>query len=179
MLVAALLLAARLEDGADAAITTVPFLLMGVGMGAMASQLGNVVVSSAPVESGSEVGGLQYTAQNLGSSLGTALVGAIVIGSLGTLVVQGVQSAPGVSEPTRQTVTTSLDSGAQFVSDADVEAALDSAGIAPEEHDELAAVYSSARLDALRNGMVALALFCVAALFFAVGLPERPMTGGP
>ena len=131
MLVAALLLAARLEDGADAAITTVPFLLMGVGMGAMASQLGNVVVSSAPVESGSEVGGLQYTAQNLGSSLGTALVGAIVIGSLGTLVVQGVQSAPAVSEPTRQTVTTSLDSGAQFVSDADVEAALDSAGIPP------------------------------------------------
>ena len=179
MLVAALLLAARLEDGADAAITTVPFLLMGVGMGAMASQLGNVVVSSAPVESGSEVGGLQYTAQNLGSSLGTALVGAIVIGSLGTLVVQGVQSAPAVSEPTRQTVTTSLDSGAQFVSDADVEAALDSAGIPPEEHDELAAVYASARLDALRNGMVALALFCIVALFIAAGLPERPMTGGP
>jgi len=179
MLAAALLLAARLEDGADAAITTVPFLLMGAGMGAMASQLGNVVVSSAPVESGSEVGGLQYTAQNLGSSLGTALVGAIVIGSLGTLVVQGVQSAPAVSEPTRQTVTTSLDSGAQFVSDADVEAALDGAGIPPAEHDELTAVYSSARLDALRNGMVALALFCVVALFFAAGLPERPMTGGP
>ena len=52
-------------------------------------------------------------------------------------------------------------------------------GDPPEEHDELAAVYASARLDALRNGMVALALFCVVALFFAVGLPERPMTGGP
>ena len=45
MLAAALLLAARLEDGADASITTLPFLLMGAGMGAMASQLGNVVVS--------------------------------------------------------------------------------------------------------------------------------------
>ncbi len=30
----------------------------------------------------SEVGGLQYTAQNLGSSLGTALIGSILIGAL-------------------------------------------------------------------------------------------------
>lgn len=102
MLAASLLLAVRFEDGADASITTLPFLLMGAGMGAMASQLGNVIVSSAPVERGSEVGGLQYTAQNLGSSLGTALVGAIVVGSLSTLVIQGVQASPQVSAPRRR-----------------------------------------------------------------------------
>ena len=73
MLAAALILAARFQDGADASITTLPFILMGIGMGALASQLGNVTVSAVSVERGGEAGGLQYTAQNLGASLGTAL----------------------------------------------------------------------------------------------------------
>ena len=129
MLVASLLLAARLEEGADAAITTLPFLLLGAGMGAMASQLGNVIVSSAPVERGSEVGGLQYSAQNLGSSLGTALIGAVVIAALATLTIQGIQASPQLSEPTKQSLTAAFGSGVDFVSDADVEAALTEAGL--------------------------------------------------
>jgi EmrB/QacA subfamily drug resistance transporter len=174
MLAASLLLAARLEDGADASITTLPFLLMGAGMGAMASQLGNVIVSSAPVERGSEVGGLQYTAQNLGSSLGTALVGAVVISSLTTLTIGGVQESPALSEPTKQEITSALGSGVEFVSDDDVEAALTDAGLPPPERQEVADVYASARLDALRNGMVILSVFVLVALFIAALLPSRP-----
>jgi len=175
MLAAALLLAARLEDGAGAAITTLPFLLMGVGMGAMASQLGNVIVSSAPVERGSEVGGLQYTAQNLGSSLGTALVGAIVIGSLGTLVVQGIQSSPELSSGTKQELVSDLDSGVGFVSDADATTALTAKGVPPDERAVVSGVYSSARLEALRDGMIALSLFVVLALFLSARLPAKAL----
>lgn len=178
MLAAALLLAARLEDGADASVTTLPFILMGIGMGAMASQLGNVVVSSAPVERGSEVGGLQYTAQNLGSSLGTALVGAVVIGSLATLTIDGVQASPAVSAATAQQVEASLGSGAQFVSDEDVTATLAQEGLPPDESEAIAGVYAGARLDALRNGMVAVALFCVLALFASVRLPAAAAAAG-
>ncbi len=56
--------------------------LVGAGLGLMASQLSNVNMSSVPPERGSEVGGLQGTAQNLGASLGTALIGSILIASL-------------------------------------------------------------------------------------------------
>ena len=175
MLAASLLLAARLEDGADASITTLPFLLMGAGMGAMASQLGNVIVSSAPVERGGEVGGLQYTAQNLGSSLGTALVGAIVISSLATLTIEGIQASPALTEPTKQEITSSLGSGVEFVSDADVEAALTEAGLPPPEAEAAGEVYATARLDALRNGMVVLSLFCILALFIGARLPRRAL----
>ncbi|HSJ73487.1 MAG TPA: MFS transporter, partial [Miltoncostaeaceae bacterium] len=175
MLAASLLLAARLEDGADASITTLPFLLMGAGMGAMASQLGNVIVSSAPVERGSEVGGLQYTAQNLGSSLGTALVGAVVISALATFTIEGIQASPSLAEPTKQSVTAALGSGVEFVSDADVEAALTASGLPPAEREEIGDVYAVARLDALRNGMVALSIFVLLGLFLGARLPERPL----
>ena len=66
--------------------------LLGVGMGLMVSQLGNVVQSSVEDSGRSEAGGLQYTGQQLGSALGVALIGAIVlVGLTGTFVsnVQG------------------------------------------------------------------------------------------
>jgi len=174
-LAASLLLAARLEDGADASITTLPFLLMGAGMGAMASQLGNVVVSSAPVERGSEVGGLQYTAQNLGSSLGTAVIGAVVISSLGTLVIQGIQGSSQLNETVKQQTTTELESGAEFVSDAAVASALEAEGLSESEQQVVSDIYATARLDALRNGMIAVSLFAVLALFLSARLPGRAL----
>ena len=53
--------------------------LLGVGMGLIVSQLGNVVQSSVDASGRGEAGGLQYTGQQLGSSLGVALIGAIVL----------------------------------------------------------------------------------------------------
>ena len=43
---------------------------LGGGRGMLASQRGNVVQSSVGGEERSEAGGMQFTAQNLGSSLG-------------------------------------------------------------------------------------------------------------
>src|SRR5258705_340060 len=52
--------------------------LIGTGAGLLASQLGNVIMSSVPAAKTNEGGGLQGTAQNLGSSLGTAIIGAVL-----------------------------------------------------------------------------------------------------
>ncbi len=69
------ILAAGMDPGANAGIVAVPMLLMGLGLGALASQLGAVTVSAVPDARSAEVGGLQNTATNLGASLGTALIG--------------------------------------------------------------------------------------------------------
>ncbi|HEX5949362.1 MAG TPA: MFS transporter, partial [Actinomycetota bacterium] len=52
-------LIAALELGAGPEIVTVPLLLAGLGVGALASQLGAVTVSAVPDELSGEVGGLQ------------------------------------------------------------------------------------------------------------------------
>ena len=62
----------------------VALALIGAGGGLLASQLGNVIMSSVPPAKSSEGGGLQGTAQNLGSSLGTAIIGAVLLASLAT-----------------------------------------------------------------------------------------------
>src|SRR6266581_4810575 len=77
-------LVAALDAGAGPEIVTWPMLLAGLGIGALASQLGSVTVSSVPDEQSAEVGGLQNTVTNLGASIGTALTGAVLIATLTT-----------------------------------------------------------------------------------------------
>ena len=89
-------LVAALEAGAGAEIVTWPLLLAGLGIGALASQLGSVTVSSVPDEQSGEVGGLQNTITNLGISVGTALTGAIVIAALSSSFLTGVEENPAV-----------------------------------------------------------------------------------
>ena len=90
------ILIAGLDAGAGAGVTTWPMLLAGLGIGALASQLGAVTVSSVPDEQSGEVGGLQNTVTNLGISIGTALTGAIVIAALSSSFLSGVEQNPEV-----------------------------------------------------------------------------------
>ena len=57
-----LLLLGGIDLDASAAVVLVPMLLIGLGIGALASQLGAVTVSPCPTRRASEVGGLQNTA---------------------------------------------------------------------------------------------------------------------
>ena len=68
-----------------------PLLLAGLGIGALASQLGSVTVSAVPDDESAEVGGLQNTATNLGASLGTALAGSLLIAILTTSFLTGIE----------------------------------------------------------------------------------------
>jgi MFS family permease len=173
---AALLLAALLGDNpADAGIVTVPFLLLGAGLGLLASQLGNVIVSSEPVERSGEVGGLQYTAQNLGASLGTALIGAVVIGTLATQLLQGIEDSPAVSDPVEQAAGIQIEAGVEFVSDAQLEAALVQTPLAPDEQEAIVAANAEARIEALQFGMLAVALVALLGLFPTRRLPSKPL----
>ena len=86
---------AALDAGAGPEIVTWPMLLAGLGIGALASQLGAVTVSSVPDEQSGEVGGLQNTVTNLGASIGTALAGAVLISALTASFLAGLAEQPG------------------------------------------------------------------------------------
>ena len=73
-------------------------VLMGLGLGALASQLGAVTVSAVSDKETAEVGGLQNTATNLGASMGTALIGSVLIATLSTVALTGVADSPEISD---------------------------------------------------------------------------------
>jgi MFS family permease len=164
-------LVAALDAGAGPEIVTWPMLLAGLGIGALASQLGAVTVSSVPDEQSSEVGGLQNTGTNLGASIGTALAGAILISTLTTSFLTGIEEHPDVPAQVTADATVELADGIPFVSDADLEVALDEAGVPSETADAIVDENATARLDALRASLSVLAVIALVALFFTRRIP--------
>jgi MFS family permease len=149
---------AALQAGAGPEIVTWPMLLVGLGIGALASQLGSVTVSSVPDEQAGEVGGLQNTITNLGASLGTALAGAVLISSLTASFLNGIQSNPAIPPRVKSEAPVKLAAGIPFVSDSQLQAALDDAGVPPRTATAIVDENSQARLDALRAALAVLAL---------------------
>jgi EmrB/QacA subfamily drug resistance transporter len=178
MIVGILVLVAGLDPGANAAIVAVPMLLMGLGLGALASQLGAVTVSAVPDSQSAEVGGLQNTATNLGASLGTALIGAVLITTLSAATVDGIQDNPDVPVAVQQQATTELAAGVPFLSDTQLTAAMDEAGVSGPTADAVLAVNADARLEALRVACGLAALLAVLALFFTANIPREPVGSG-
>lgn len=138
----------------------------------MASQLSNVNMSSVPSERGSEVGGLQGTSQNLGASLGTALIGSIMIASLVSNYQKGVLSNPALSEVSQQAVSAS-ETSANFVTTAQVQASAEAAGFSVAETDALVIEYADAQVAALKASFAGISLFALLALYYVRHLPTK------
>jgi MFS family permease len=173
MFAGTVVLLAAIDEDASAEIVTLPLLLLGLGIGALASQLGAVTVSAVPDEQSPEVGGLQNTATNIGASLGTALAGSVLIASLTTTLVAGIQENPAVPPEVRQQADTRLSSGVPFLSDDDLESALDEAGVTGDTASAIVDENATARLRALRAALAVIAIVAAAALFFAGTIPTR------
>ena len=97
---------------------TWPLLLAGLGIGALASQLGSVTVSSVPDEESADVGGIQNSFMFLGSSIGTALAGAVLISALSTSFLTGIEENPDVPKAVSAQAQVQLGGGVPFISDA-------------------------------------------------------------
>jgi len=168
------ILIAGLQDGAGAGVTTWPMLLAGLGMGALASQLGAITVSSVPDEQSGAVGGLQNTVTNLGISIGTALTGAIVIAALSSSFLSGVEANPAVPDRVQAQAQTKLAGGVPFLSDAELETALGEAHVSPRATAAIVEENETSRLVGLRTALAVLAIFALVALFFTGQIPARP-----
>lgn len=146
--------------------------LVGAGNGLMVSQLGNVIMSSVSAERGSEAGGLQGTAMNLGASLGVALIGSILIVSLVGNFQKAVLADPALAAVAPQ-LTAQAEQNANFVSVEQVTLAAEQAGLSPEEVAAVTEEYANAQIMALKVAFAAIALFALLALWYVQSLPER------
>ena len=150
--------------------------VLGIGMGLMVSQLGNVVQSSVEESGRSEAGGLQYTGQQLGSSLGVAFIGAIVLMGLTSTFIANVEHDPRISADVSAQVGVAAGSNTNFVSSSQVEAAAKESGLDGATTAALVDDYESAQLRALKAGLLAAVLLALISLGSTRELPhDRPV----
>ena len=170
--IAAVVLLSTLDVELNAIGFAVGLGIFGIGAGLLASQLGNVIISSAPPTQTNEAGGLQGTAQNLGASLGTALIGALLIIGLTAGFASRIENNEALPADLRLTLAAQArDSGLDVVPVSQVEAAAQAAGLPADQVAEISATYGAAQLDGLRLSLGGVVLFSLLGLVFTRNLP--------
>jgi EmrB/QacA subfamily drug resistance transporter len=182
LLLADVLLLATIDPQIDNADFAIAMGVLGIGLGLLASQLGNVVQSAVTDSERSEAGGLQFTAQQLGASLGTALAGAVLITGLIGAFTTRIADDPAVSSEVNQQVGIRIESGVSFVDSEQVAAAAEDAGLDEEEADAVVSSYEESQLQALKLALLMVGFVVVAAFPATRRLPGEgladPAPGG-
>ncbi|MFE2632885.1 MFS transporter, partial [Streptomyces sp. NPDC059374] len=107
----------------------------------------------------------------LGSSIGTALAGSILIGVLASSFLTSFEQNPAVPPEVMDRAAVQLQSGVTFLSDAQLKSALDEAGVDEEVARAALDANAEARLDGLRAALAILAFACALALFLTSRIP--------
>ena len=154
---------------------SVGMFLAGAALGLLASQIGNVNMSAVTEKETSEVGGLQGVFQNLGSSLGTALIGSILVGSLTSTFAAGIASSE-LPTAAQGLITEATADGVDIVPADTVDAIGQDAGLSADEASELSTIYRESQLSSLRVAFFGLILISALSLVLSRGIPTKVAT---
>ncbi|MDQ5886686.1 MAG: hypothetical protein QG628_1083 [Patescibacteria group bacterium] len=172
LVVGVLLLMASIDIELKSGFFALGMFVIGGGLGLLASQIGNVNMSAVTEKETSEVGGLQGVFQNMGSALGTALIGSMLVGALTTSFVSNVQAST-LPQDVKNYVTTNSQAGVQIVSVSDVSTYAESKGLSTTEADETAQIYAESQITALKQALFGLLIISTFTIVFSRNIPDK------
>ncbi len=168
-----LLLGLVIDNSWGSAIVVLGLLILGVGQGAVLTVVSNVLIGASRTELAGEAGALRGTVYNLGSAVGTAVAGALLITLLGTHVQSEVTASSRLPADLKSRLE--LDN-VQFISNQQLETEARRQGLSEAETQEAVRINTEARLTALRQAFLGLALLAGVGAILAGGLhaPQDP-----
>ncbi len=149
--------------------------IVGGGLGLLASQLGNVNMSAVDEGQTAEAGGLQGVSQNLGSSLGTALIGSVLIATLTTSFVTNVQGST-LPPQIKTYVQQNSQAGVSIVPVSEVSAYASSVGVPDSDIPGIESAYTDSQVNALRLSLFAVVVLAVLTMLFSRNIPNKKVT---
>lgn len=155
----------------DRVMFAIGMFTAGAALGLLASQLGNVTMSSVDSSRSSEVGGVQGVFQNLGSSLGTALIGSVLIFSL-TSSFTGAVNASSLPESVKTQVESLKQTGVSIIPVDSIDTIAEKQGLSTQDAQQLASLYEDSQVSSLKIALLALLVFSVFSMAFSRNIPN-------
>jgi EmrB/QacA subfamily drug resistance transporter len=151
------------------------FIVFGFGMGLIFGQTSNLALSAVPVYEAGEAAGVNNTFRQLGMSLGSAIIGSIMLSSIAGNLSAGVLSSQVI--PTGQKSTISQAVAAQ-TSSIEFGAGLSVPNIklAPKTTNEITLLSHQATVDANRTALAYAIGVAFLSLLFSTRLPKKPFS---
>ena len=165
-------LALALPDATTGGDLALGLLLAGLGIGIVAGQLPNLILSGVEQREASEASGLQGTAQNLGMALGTAIVGSVILSvaltSMGNLVEQSALP-PGIKSEVESIVEEPFER-------ADADAFKEGvSGLPQHQQDGLGDIYLAGTLRGFQGAILVGGTVALLGALLAFRLPKKKL----
>ncbi|WP_262365824.1 MFS transporter [Gordonia sp. OPL2] len=174
VIVGSSVLITTIDPELDGVIFGIGMAVFGAGFGLIASQLGNVVMSSVGGRDRGEAGGLQGTAQNIGTSVGVAVLGALLIASLSSGFSAASQADPDVSATTKTRIAEASADGIEILGRDQLEKVAQDNDIPADEVTTLVDHYVEAQLFAIKISILLAVFLAAVGLVIARRLPRVP-----
>ena len=152
-------------------------LLYGFGLGFILPQTLNLVLSLVSAKDTPETAGLNGTFEQLGNSVGVALVGTIMLVMLSGGLEQQINASTTIADDDKAALITAVNEGIELMSDTQLNTGLEAAGIDATTQTEVEAIYANARTNAFKSGVAFLIFVAVVGLIFTAGLPNKMLVG--
>lgn len=82
-----------LKPSTTSADLVLPFVVIGFGMGTLMSSISNMTLSAVSPQQAGEASGVNNTMRQVGSTLGTAIIGAVVLTAISTNLTNGINNS--------------------------------------------------------------------------------------
>jgi EmrB/QacA subfamily drug resistance transporter len=145
--------------------------LYGAGMGLVLSQINNLTLSSVPVREAGEASGVTNTFRQIGSSLGAAIIGAILLSSILSTLEADVAQSPRIPPQSKAPIANMLRAESSSLAFGGAEVF---ARVEPATRSEMVQLRRTATTAGNRSALLYGAVFLVIALLVSTKLPLRP-----
>ncbi len=145
-------------------------ILFGVAMGFVQSQINNLTLSAVSVQQAGEASGISGTARQLGSSFGSAIIGAVVLATLTASLMGGISKSSIIPEVAKDKISqavSSQSSSAEFGASPEL-----GKSVPPVIVTEIKSITNQAVVDGVKRGLDFALVFAILSFFVALGLPN-------
>lgn len=144
--------------------------LFGVGMGLVMSQINNITLSAVSVQQAGEASGVNNTFRQVGSTLGAAIIGAVMLSALSSNMTTNIQNStviPTSAKPTIENAIKTQTSNIEFSGGARL-----NNNIPPQISSEIVRIGKVSTVDADRYALVIGIIFAILGFLTSFAIPN-------
>lgn len=166
-----IVLAASLSVNATTTSLIPGLVIFGIGMGMVMAQVSNLTLSAVPVELAGEASGINNTLRQVGSSLGSAIIGAALLSGLTANLTSGITTSAIIPQQLKAefaNVVTKQTSNVEFGGGAKISSTL------PKPiSDEITTISHQATVNAAKDSILLGSVFAGIGFLIALFLPNK------
>lgn len=146
------------------------FILFGFGMGLIMAQVSNLTLSAVDVKSAGEASGVNNTLRMVGQTLGSAILGAVLLSALVSNVTNGIKDSQVIPSQAKQAIEQSVEDNVSSISFGAQENT--SSNVPQAITDEMTKITNQSTVDANKTVMVYGTIFVLLGLLVSTRLPK-------